>query len=262
MKVVLSIGGSDSGGGAGLQADLKTFAAFGVHGASAVTAVTAQSADAVLGIHALDPAFVSAQIEAVATSVSVAAVKTGMLATGATLGRVADTLRQLRLPNIVVDPVMAASGGEVLFDGEQSSWGALLPLARVLTPNLLEAEALLGHPVRDLRTMRASARELRALGPQVIVLKGGHLEGDTVDVFFDGERLEELAAPRIPTRKTHGTGCAFASAIAAGLALGAPPLEAVRSAKAYLRAALAHAFSLGRGREFLFHFPGRDGNAW
>jgi hydroxymethylpyrimidine/phosphomethylpyrimidine kinase len=262
MKVALSIAGSDSGGGAGLQADLKTFAAFGVHGASAVTAVTAQGAEAVLGIVTLDPAFVSAQIEAVAADLGVNAVKTGMLGNAAIVKRVAETLGRLRLPNIVVDPVMAATGGEALYDGDMGAWGALLPLARVLTPNLLEAEALLGHPVRDLQTMRTSARELRRLGPHVVVLKGGHLSGDAVDVYFDGESLEELAAPRIPIQKTHGTGCTFASAIAAGLALGAHPLEAVRSAKDYLGAALSHAFSLGPGRAFLGHFPGKDGQGW
>lgn len=249
MKVALAVAGSDSSGGAGLQADLKTFAAFGVHGTSAVTALTAQGASGIHETSLVAPAFVRAQIEAVARDFEVAAVKTGMLGNEAIVTEVARALKALRLPNLVVDPVMRASTGETLFEG---SFEGLLSVARVLTPNLGEAEALLGHPVPDLQAMRGAVKELRALGPDVIVLKGGHLPGDPVDVYFDGERVEELRAQRIEAGRTHGTGCTFASAMAACLALGKAPYASAIEAKAYVEASLHSSYTLG-GRRFLDH---------
>jgi hydroxymethylpyrimidine/phosphomethylpyrimidine kinase len=250
VKVVMTIAGSDSGGGAGIQADLRTFAAHGVHGASALTAVTAQNSVTVTDYVALSPGMVVAQIDAVASDMPVAAAKTGMLANREIVEAVADAVRRLALPHVVVDPVMVAKGGARLLDreAERAYAGHLFPLAEVLTPNLHETEALVGRPVHTREAMREAARALHARGPRVVVVKGGHLPGDeAVDVFFDGERLEELAAPRVDTPHTHGTGCTYSAAIAARLALGAPPLEAVRAAKGWLTEAIRGGYAVGRG---------------
>jgi hydroxymethylpyrimidine/phosphomethylpyrimidine kinase len=256
VKVVLTIAGSDSGGGAGIQADLKTFAAHGVHGTSAVTAVTAQNSVTVAASFALPAEMVVAQIEAVASDMPVAAAKTGMLANSEIVAAVAEAVARLRIPHLVVDPVMVAKGGDRLLDPEavEAYVLRLFPLAAVITPNLLEAEALLGRPVRSLEDMRRAARELKEHGPRAVLVKGGHLEGDPVDVFHDGRRLEELPAPRIHTKNTHGTGCTYSAAIAARLALGADLLEAVRGAKEYVTEAIRGAYSVGKGHGPLDHF--------
>jgi hydroxymethylpyrimidine/phosphomethylpyrimidine kinase len=246
----MTIAGSDSGGGAGLQADLRTFAAHGVHGACAVTAVTAQNSVTVTDYVALDPRMVVAQVEAVVSDMPVAAVKTGMLANRGIVAAVAGVVRRHALPHLVVDPVMVAKGGARLLDAdaEKAYVEHLFALTEVLTPNLPEAEVLLGRPVRTREAMREAARALRAQGPRVVVVKGGHLPGgEAVDVFYDGERLEELAAPRIDTRHTHGTGCTYSAAVAARLALGEAPLAAVRGAKDYLTEALRGAYAVGHG---------------
>ncbi|HVR70184.1 MAG TPA: bifunctional hydroxymethylpyrimidine kinase/phosphomethylpyrimidine kinase [Vicinamibacteria bacterium] len=250
MKVVLTIAGSDSGGGAGIQADLRTFAAHGLHGTSAITAVTAQNSVTVTDWVALEPRMVVAQVEAVASDMPIAAVKTGMLANRGIVAAVAEVVRRLSLPHVVVDPVMVAKGGARLLDleAERAYPERLFAVAEVLTPNLPEAEALLGRPVRTREAMREAARELQGRGPRVVVVKGGHLAGDeAVDVFYDGRRLEELSAPRVATRNTHGTGCTYSAAIAARLALGSEPLEAVRGAKEYLTEAIRRAYGVGRG---------------
>jgi len=249
LKVALTIAGSDSGGGAGIQADLRTFAAHGVHGSCAITAVTAQNSVTVTDWVALEPRMVVAQIEAVASDMPVAAAKTGMLANAAIVSAVAAAAQRLRLPHLIVDPVMVAKGGSRLLDpaAERAYQEHLFPVASLLTPNLAEAEALLGHPVRDLVAMREAARELAGLGLRAVLVKGGHLEGDPVDVLFDGIHLVELPAPRIHTRNTHGTGCTYSAAIAARLALGADLATAVRGAKEYLTEAIRHSYSVGRG---------------
>jgi hydroxymethylpyrimidine/phosphomethylpyrimidine kinase len=247
--VVLTIAGSDSGGGAGIQADLKTFAAHGVHGTSAITAVTAQNSLHVVDAFALPPRQVVAQMEAVAADMPVAAAKTGMLANRGIVEAVAEAVPRLRLPHLVVDPVMVAKGGDALLDAGavRAYVDALLPLAELVTPNLPEAAALLGRPVRSKDEMRAAARDLHALGPGAVVVKGGHLEGEAVDVFFDGRRLEELSAPRIPTANTHGTGCTFAAAVAARLGRGDALLDAVRGAKEFVTAAIRASYAVGAG---------------
>ena len=250
MKVALTIAGSDSGGGAGIQADLKTFAAHGLHGASAITAVTAQNSVGVSAWVALEPRMVVAQIEAVATDMPVVAAKTGMLGTREIVIAVAEAVVRLEIPNLVVDPVMVAKSGDRLLDrqAELAYVERLFKVATVLTPNLPEAEALLGRRVRSLDEMRQAARDLRASGPRVVVVKGGHLEGsEAVDVFYDGRRLEELPAPRISTTNTHGTGCTLSAAIAARLGLGAEPLEAVRGAKDYVTEAIRRSYAVGHG---------------
>jgi hydroxymethylpyrimidine/phosphomethylpyrimidine kinase len=250
MRVALTIAGSDSGGGAGIQADLRTFAAHRVHGTSAITAVTAQNSVAVTDWVALEPRMVVAQIEAVATDMAVAATKTGMLANRAIVEAVAGAAARLPLGPLVVDPVMVAKSGDRLLDeGAQRAYlERLFPLAPLVTPNLFAAEALLGRAVPDAAAMPAAARDLVALGARAVLLKGGRLGGEALDVFCDGERLVELPGERIGTRNTQGTGCTLSAAIAARLALGDGLLEAVRGAKAWLTEALRGAYSVGRGR--------------
>jgi hydroxymethylpyrimidine/phosphomethylpyrimidine kinase len=250
MQVALTIAGSDSGGGAGIQADLRTFAAHLLHGTSAITAITAQNSVGVTAWTALDPAMVVAQIEAVATDMPLAATKTGMLGNAALIEAVAACARRLPLGPLVVDPVMRAKSGDALVDASaQAAYvSALLPLATVITPNLFEAEALLGTPVRDVAAMRAAARALRALGPKAVLVKGGALEGEAIDVYCDADRTVDLPAPRIATRNVHGTGCTLSAAIAARLAVGDGPLDAVRRAKAYLTRALETSYTVGKGR--------------
>jgi hydroxymethylpyrimidine/phosphomethylpyrimidine kinase len=249
MNVVMTIAGSDSGGGAGIQADLKTFAAHGLHGVCAITAVTAQSSVEVREWVALEPRMVVAQIETVADDMPIAAVKTGMLANSAIVLAVADVISRRRFQRLVVDPVMVAKGGQRLLaaDAERAYVERLFPLAALVTPNLPEAEALLGRAVRSLADMHEAARALLALGPRAVVVKGGHLDGDAVDIFFDGTRLEELRVPRLATANTHGTGCTFSAAIAARLADGAELLAAVRGAKAYITEAIKRSYAVGKG---------------
>ncbi len=261
MKVALTIAGSDSGGGAGIQADLKTFAAHGLHGASAITAVTAQNSVAVNDFVALDPRMVVAQIEAVCADMPVAAAKTGMLATVEIIGAVAEAVARLKVPNLVVDPVMVAKSGDALLaaGAERAYIERLMPLASLITPNLPEAAALLGHPVRTLEEMRLAARELVGRGARAVVVKGGHLDGPPVDVLYDGAELDELRAERVPTANTHGTGCTFSAAIAARLAWGVPLREAVRGAKEYLTEAIRRSYSVGRGHGPVDHlYPLRN----
>jgi hydroxymethylpyrimidine/phosphomethylpyrimidine kinase len=258
MRTALTIAGSDSGGGAGIQADLKTFAACGVYGTCAVTAVTAQNTLGVTAWEAVSTELVIAQIEAVGNDLPPAAVKTGMLATAAIVEAVAATIRELDLPNLVVDPVMIAKGGDRLLqeDAVAAIRTELLKLAEVATPNVPEAEVLTGASIRTLEDMRAAARRIRALGPRVVVVKGGHLAtGDLViDIVCTPDGEFDLRGPRIHTSRTHGTGCTFAAAIAAFLALGQPVDEALRSARVYVEGAIRHAPALGSGHGPLNHF--------
>ena len=253
----MTIAGSDSGGGAGIQADLKTFAALGVYGSSVLTAITAQNTLAVTAVHEVPPDIVAAQIDAVVTDIGADAVKTGMLSSAPIIEVVAAKLRQYQLPNVVVDPVMAAKSGDRLLREEAVTVlrDRLLPLATVVTPNLPEAEILVGRSLPDRDAVRRAAREIVALGPKAVVMKGGHAAGDVVvDILFDGASFREYAAPRIDTSSTHGTGCTFASAIAAGLALGLNIEEAVAQAKEYVTAALRKAKPIGGGHGPVHHF--------
>ncbi|OZC02236.1 bifunctional hydroxymethylpyrimidine kinase/phosphomethylpyrimidine kinase [Rubricoccus marinus] len=251
MNTALTIAGSDSGGGAGIQADLKTFEALGVFGTSAITAITAQNTLGVSRVDVLPPEAVTAQIDAVAADFTLGAVKTGMLATAEIVHAVADAVERLGLAPLVVDPVMVATSGDALLTPEavDAYRERLMPLATILTPNTHEAEALLGWPVRTLEDARRAAAELREAGAGAVLVKGGHLEGeqDAVDVLADdaGERL--YRAERIETTSTHGTGCTLASAIAAYLASGADLRDAVSGAKRYLTEAIRHAPGLGSG---------------
>jgi hydroxymethylpyrimidine/phosphomethylpyrimidine kinase len=259
MKVALTIAGSDSGGGAGIQADLRTFAAHRLHGTSAITAVTAQNSVTVTAWAALSPELVRAQIEAVATDMPVAATKTGMLATAAIIEVVAEAAGRLSLGPLVVDPVMVAKSGDHLLDpaAERAFATRLLPLAALVTPNLHEAEALLGRPVRDLAGMRSAAEELRALGAAAVLVKGAALgTGEAVDVFCDRRGLVELRAPRIDTLNVHGAGCTLSAAICARLARGEELLEAIRGAKAWLTEGLRQSYNVGHGRGPVNHLHG------
>jgi hydroxymethylpyrimidine/phosphomethylpyrimidine kinase len=250
LPVALTIAGSDSGGGAGIQADLKTFAAFGVHGTSAITAVTAQNTVTVSEIHEVPIRIIRAQIDAVVEDIGVQAAKTGMLASAEIIEAVAAAIREHGIANLVVDPVMVAKGGARLLhsDAVASLYRHLLPLAAVVTPNIPEAEVLLGRALVTLDDRRQAARDLVALGPRVAVVKGGHAaETQAIDVYWDGKDLVELAGRRINTKNTHGSGCVFSAAITAGLARGQEPLEAVRAAKAFIERAIEHSLELGQG---------------
>ena len=256
IPVALTIAGSDSGGGAGIQADLKTFSANGVYGMSAVTSVTAQNTLGVQAVHNLPPDAVAAQIDSVLSDIGAGAVKTGMLANAEIIAAVADALRGYRDIPLVVDPVMIAKSGDALLESDAVSTliDRLAPLATVITPNLDEAKALTGIEAPDVEGMKAIARSLFEMGPRHVVVKGGHLEGPAVDVLYDGADFETFEAERVDTRSTHGTGCTFASAIAAGLAKGSGVSEAVGGAKTYLTGALRHAVPLGGGHGPVHHF--------
>ncbi|MSP13682.1 MAG: bifunctional hydroxymethylpyrimidine kinase/phosphomethylpyrimidine kinase [Chloroflexi bacterium] len=259
MKRALTIAGSDSGGGAGIQADLKTFAARGVFGMSAITALTAQNTLGVSGVLEVAPDFVGLQIDAVVTDIGTDVVKTGMLSSAPIIAIVAAKMRQYHLTSLVVDPVMIAKGGAHLLrdDARDALIQEMLPLATVVTPNLHEAQALCGFPIATVADMRRAAEAIHRLGPRYVIVKGGHLEIErqSIDVLFDGERFDEYAAPRVETTNTHGTGCTFASAIAAELAKGQPVREAVSIAKAYLTEILraSIALHLGHGHGPLNH---------
>jgi hydroxymethylpyrimidine/phosphomethylpyrimidine kinase len=250
MQIALTIAGSDSGGGAGIQADLKTFQRFGVFGTSVVTAVTAQNTLGVTAWSPIAPDLVSAQLDAVATDLRPAAVKSGMLATRAIIEAVCEGLRRHALAPYVLDPVMIATSGDALARDDVAPAIAelLLPLAVLVTPNLDEAERLTGRTVRDVDSMTAAARDLVARGARAALVKGGHLEGgELADVFFDGRDVRVFRAARLPGTSTHGTGCALSASIAAQLALGRALPDAVGSALRFVRAAIAGAPGLGAG---------------
>jgi hydroxymethylpyrimidine/phosphomethylpyrimidine kinase len=257
MRSVLAIAGSDSSGGAGVQADLKTLAALGVYGTCAITAITAQSTTGVAAVYELPPQIVAAQMEAVVTDIRPDAVKTGMLSSASIIEVVAAKVREYSLPHLVVDPVMVSKSGARLLreDAIQALRDLLFPLAEVVTPNIPEAEALVGRGLKDEDGIREAAREIAAMGPQNVVIKGGHREGRAaIDLLFDGRDFHAYTAEWVDTTSTHGTGCTFASAIAAHLALGAAVPEAVGRAKDYLTEALRHAYPVGHGCGPVDHF--------
>jgi len=258
-KVAMTIAGSDSGGGAGIQADLKTFAALGVFGTSVLTAVTAQNTTAVLGVQMMDPEFVDLQIEAVLADLPVAATKTGMLASAATVAVVARRAAAGDLPHLVVDPVMVTSTGTPLLDddGVAAYLDLLLPHAAVCTPNMREAALLTSMAVTDLPGMEKAARRLAEYGARVVVVKGGHLAGAAApDVVLIDGALSVLEGDRVVTANDHGTGCSLSSAIAARLASGAGMLDAITAAKAFVARAIegAASWTLGAGHGPLDHF--------
>jgi hydroxymethylpyrimidine/phosphomethylpyrimidine kinase len=260
MKKALTIAGSDSGGGAGIQADLKTFMAFGVYGMSAITALTAQNTVGVQGIFDVSPEFVREQIRSVMTDIGADSAKTGMLSNAGIVKAVAEAVREFRIPNLVVDPVMIAKSGAPLLapEARQALAEQLLPLATVITPNVFEAETILGRRIEDLDAMKKAARELQHIGCQWVVLKGGHLdiESQALDVLCGGRELILFRSPRLESMCTHGSGCTFASAITAGLARGRTPPDAVKRAKDYVTEAIRKGVSMGKGHGPADHLAG------
>ena len=248
-KRILTIAGSDSGGGAGIQADLKTITLLGGFGMSVLTALTAQNTVAVTSIHDVPLDFIAAQIEAVFSDIGVDAVKTGMLSNTEVVMLVASKMSEYKPPIVVVDPVMVAKSGDPLLtaDARKALAEFLLPEATLVTPNLPEASALVGWQVTKEKEMRRAAEEIRALGPTYVLLKGGHLQGEAVDLLFDGQEFHEFRSPKIETRNVHGTGCTYASAIATYLAQELDVIEAVKAAKRFITEAIRHGLSLGQG---------------
>ncbi|WP_197910353.1 bifunctional hydroxymethylpyrimidine kinase/phosphomethylpyrimidine kinase [Desulfosarcina ovata] len=258
LRVALAIAGSDSSGGAGIQADLKTFQALGVFGMSAVTAVTVQNTQKVFAIQEVRPEIVHDQITCLFDDLPIHAVKIGMVASVALIEAIARALQSVgTLPPVILDPVMVSKSGYALLqpDARNALVRHLFPLARVVTPNLPEAEALLGRTISDISAMKDAAREIASLGGGNVVVKGGHLgDQDATDVLFDGTAFKLLDSRRIDTVNTHGTGCTFSSAIAAHMARGVPFFDAVARAKTYITGAIAHALPLGRGCGPTHHF--------
>ena len=258
MKIpkAMTIAGSDSGGGAGVQADLKTFAALGVYGASALTAITAQNTVAVTAVHEIPTDVITAQIDAVLTDIGADAVKTGMLSSRDIIECVCEALEVHGVQRLVVDPVMIAKSGDALLreDAIGSLRTRLLPLAMVVTPNIPEAEALTETTIVSDADVRRAAEAIVGMGARSVVVKGGHREGPATDLFYDGKEFKEFTAPRFDTVNTHGTGCTFASAVASGLALGMVVTDAVALAKDYVTEGIRHSFSIGQGHGPLNHF--------
>ncbi len=252
----LTIAGSDSGGGAGIQADLKTFAALGVYGTSALTAITAQNTVGVTAVHEIPTEVIAAQIEAVISDIGADAVKTGMLSSSAIVEMVAQELKRHRVERLVVDPVMIAKSGDSLLQAEavEALRSKLVPLAAVVTPNIPEAEVLTGMTVASLDDMRRAAEHIVGMGARSVVVKGGHLAGPATDLFYDGAQFKEFTAPRIDPVNTHGTGCTFASAVAAGLACDMSVFDSVAQAKEYVTEAIFRSFPIGQGHGPLNHF--------
>jgi hydroxymethylpyrimidine/phosphomethylpyrimidine kinase len=249
MKRILTIAGSDSGGGAGIQADLKAITLLGGYGMSALTALTAQNTVGVQAIYEIPPPFVETQIDSVLSDIGADAIKTGMLSNGEIIEVVAKKVKQYKIEKVVVDPVMVAKSGDPLLrkDGQVALMNRLIPLAMVVTPNLLEASVLAGLKVRSIAEMRKAAHRIYELGAKHVVVKGGHLKGRAIDLLYDGKKYEEIESPRIETRNTHGTGCTFASAIATLLARGEAVPEAVRKAKVFITMAIQSGLNLGKG---------------
>ena len=256
IRKALTIAGSDSGAGAGVQADLKTFAAHGVYGTSAITAITAQNTTGVTAVLALDPNLVGAQIDAILADIGTHAVKTGMLANAGIIDLVARKIAEHRLKNIVVDPVMVATSGDLLLQKSAVAVlsSKLIPLATIVTPNIPEAEVLTGMKLRTAGEIREAAQRIIKMGAKTVVIKGGHLNGPAMDLFFDGKIFTAHKTKRIRTLNTHGTGCTLSAAIAANLAKGQNVAKAVANAKRYITDALRHSYRIGSGHSPVHHF--------
>ena len=256
MKKVLTIAGSDCSGGAGIQADLKTFSAHGVFGMSVITAVTAQNTQGVFAVQDIDVDVIDKQIEAIFDDIAVDAVKIGMVSRRETIRSIAAGLLRYKAAHIVVDPVMISKSGYFLLqpDAVEALISYLLPLATIVTPNIPEAEEIAGIKIDSLQDMEKAARIIHRLGPKYVLLKGGHRAEDATDILFDGNDVHYLAGQRIVTQNTHGTGCTLSAAIAANLARGCSAHEAVTRAKEYITTAIEQSFSIGRGVGPVHHF--------
>jgi len=257
MRTALTIAGSDSSGGAGIQADLKTFQAHGVFGMTAITAVTVQNTRKVYDIQEIAPAIVKGQILCLFDDIDIHAVKIGMVSDVALIDAIAEALAQVECPPVVLDPVMISKSGYALLkeDAQQALIERLFPLAEVVTPNIFEAERLVGHTIASTAEMQTAAQEILDLGARQVVIKGGHSQdADATDILYDGQTWRELTSPRYATSNTHGTGCTFSSAIAANLALGHSFFDAVALAKTYISGAIRNALDIGRGHGPTHHF--------
>lgn len=256
MKNLLTIAGSDSSGGAGIQADLKTFSAHQTFGMSVVTAVTAQSTRGVFAVQDVDPKMIRKQIEAVFEDISVDGIKIGMVSQKETIQTIAETLGKYPYQNLVVDPVMISKSGFDLLhpDAKAALIEYLLPMATMVTPNLPEAEEITGMNIDTPAAMKEAAKKIHAMGPTYVLIKGGHLVGDAVDILFDGKDFTTYTGKRVVTKNTHGTGCTLSSAIAANLGKGEDIHTAVAMAKAYITTAIEHSFSIGKGPGPVHHF--------
>ena len=260
-KTALTIAGSDSGGGAGIQADLKTFHNYGVFGSSAITALTAQNTQGVQGIYDVTPEFLELQIRSVLSDIGADAVKTGMLSNAALIRVTASMLREFQITNIVVDPVMISKSGHKLLKDSaiKTLIEKLLPLAMVVTPNLDEAEVIIKESIQSGEDMKKAARKILSLGPRSVLIKGGHLKSETaVDYLYDGKEFLRLESPHFDTKHTHGTGCTLSSAIAACLALGFDLKKSIDVAKKYIAAAIEKSGPLGQGIGPVNHLAFRE----
>lgn len=256
MKNLLTIAGSDSSGGAGIQADLKTFSAHGVFGMSVITAVTAQNTQGVFAVQEIMPEVIAAQMDAIFDDIEVDAVKIGMVSNVKAIEVIAAKLCQYGAQNIVVDPVMISTSGYHLLrcEAERVLFNSLLPLADLVTPNIPEAEVMIGRKIEILGEMEQAAQQILTMGAKHVLIKGGHLVGDATDILYDGKSCTHLAAKRITTKNTHGTGCTLSSAIAANIALGFSVTEAVQKAKNYVTLAIEHSLDIGKGSGPVHHF--------
>lgn len=256
IKKVLTIAGSDCSGGAGIQADLKTFSAHGVFGMSVIVSVVAENTSRVIDIQDITPEMIEKQIDAVFEDIEVDAVKVGMLSTPECMRAVAGKLRQYKPEHVVIDPVMYAKNGCPLMDPSavDALIETILPLADVLTPNIPEAERITGMEIRSVADMEAAARKIHDMGSQSVVVKGGHAIGNALDVLFDGKQMHHFETQRIDTKNTHGTGCTFSSAVASQLALGMDICKAVEKAKVYVTTAISHSLAIGKGCGPTHHF--------
>lgn len=262
MRKVLTIAGSDSCGGAGIQADLKTFSAHGVYGMSIITAVTAQNTQGVFAVQDIDEDIIKAQIDAIFTDIEVDAVKIGMVSKPSTIYAIARQLEKYNPGNIVLDPVMISKSGYSLLQPEskQSLIKELLPKAFVITPNIPEAEEMLNAvtsediAIKTIEDMEQAAKEIYRLGPKNVLIKGGHMSGEAIDILYDGQEITRFYSERINTKNTHGTGCTLSSAIASNLALGYSIKDAVKNAKRYITTAIEHSLEIGQGVGPTHHF--------
>lgn len=262
MKKVLTIAGSDSCGGAGIQADLKTFSANCVYGMSVITAITAQNTNGVFAVQDIDEDIIKAQIDAIFTDIAVDGVKIGMVSKVSTINAISEKLKQYKPINVVLDPVMISKSGYYLLkpESKKALINKLIPLADIITPNLLEAEEILKEAnsditeIKTVEDMEKAAKEIYNLGAKNVLIKGGHMKGEAVDVLYDGENISHFHSERIHTKNTHGTGCTLSSAIASNLALGFSVKDAVKNAKEYITTAIIHSLEIGHGVGPTNHF--------
>lgn len=258
IPIALTIAGSDSGGGAGIQADLKTFTAHCVYGASVITSVTAQNTMSVNGILNVEPKFVALQIDSVMEDIGADAVKTGMLANEAIVNAVSDKLREYGIDKLVVDPVMISKAGDPLLEkeAEKALIQNLLPLAYIITPNIPEAEVITGLKIHSIETMQKCCELIKSMGPKYVLIKGGHIDwsNETTDILYDGVKHISFTSQRIDTKNTHGTGCTYSASICALLARGLNVVKAVEQSKKYVAEAIARSFNIGKGYGPLNHF--------